>query len=114
MLDAAFWFLFKYPLLVFQQGDFALGVSRPLLVGLLLAAGIAAAALLTYRSIASEGSSRDKAVLVGLRLLLARSHAIHGVLGAVSARPATAASVRIVASKAIHAIPAADKRFRSR
>jgi uncharacterized membrane protein len=70
MLDAAFRFLFKYPLLVFQQGDFALGVSRPLLVGLLLAGGIAAAALLTYRSIASEGSSRDKAVLVGLRLLL--------------------------------------------
>jgi len=72
MLDAAFRFLFKYPLLVFQQGDFVLGVSRPIVVALLVAAAIAAAALITYRSIASEGpsSSRDKAVLIGLRLAL--------------------------------------------
>jgi uncharacterized membrane protein len=70
MLDAAFRFLFKYPLLVFEQGDLVLGVSRPVLLALLLAAAIAAAALLTYRSIATEGSSRDKGVLIGLRLLL--------------------------------------------
>src|SRR5712671_6205560 len=72
MLDGAFRFLFKYPLLVFQQGDFVLGVSRPIVVALLVAAAIAAAALITYRSIASEGpsSSRDKAVLIGLRLAL--------------------------------------------
>ena len=70
MLDAAFRFLFKYPLVVFQQGDFVLGVSRPVLAALLLAAAIAGGALLTYRSIASEGSSRDKVVLIGLRVLL--------------------------------------------
>jgi hypothetical protein len=70
MLDAAFRFLFKYPLLVFQQGDFVLGVSRPVLAALLVAAAVAAAVLLTYRTIASEGSSRDKAVLIGLRLVL--------------------------------------------
>jgi hypothetical protein len=69
-MDAAFRFLFKYPLLVFQQGDFVLGVSRPMLLVLLTAAAIAAAVLLTYRSISSEGSSRDKAVLIGLRLAL--------------------------------------------
>ena len=70
MLDATFRLLFKYPLLVFQQGDFVLGVSRPLLVVVLVVAAIAGGVLLTYRTIASEGSSRDKAVLVGLRLAL--------------------------------------------
>jgi len=70
MLDAAFRFLFKYPLLVFRQGDFVMGVSRPIVVALLVAAAIAAAALITYRSISSEGPSRDKAVLIGLRLAL--------------------------------------------
>src|SRR5712671_4900963 len=70
MLDAAFRFLFKYPLLVFRQGDFVMGVSRPIVLALLVAAAIAAAALITYRSISSEGPSRDKAVLIGLRLAL--------------------------------------------
>ncbi len=70
MLDAAFRFLFKYPLLVFQQGDFVLGTSRPVVVALLVAAAVAAGVLVTYRSIASEGPSRDKAVLIALRLTL--------------------------------------------
>jgi len=70
-VDAVFRFLFKYPLLVFQQGDFVLGVSRPGLLALLAAAAIAAGVLLTYRAISNEGSSsRDKAVLIGLRLAL--------------------------------------------
>ena len=34
MIDGAFRFLFKYPLVVFQQGDFALGVSRPIVLAL--------------------------------------------------------------------------------
>jgi uncharacterized membrane protein len=70
MLDAAFRFLFKYPLLVFQQGDFVLGVSRSMEIVLLVAAAVAAGALITYRSISSEGPRRDKVVLVGLRLAL--------------------------------------------
>src|SRR4029079_3051328 len=68
-MDAIFRFLFKYPLLVFQQGDFVLAVSRPALLVLLVAVAIAAGVLITYRSISSEGSSwKDTAVLVGLRL----------------------------------------------
>ena len=47
-----------------------MGVSRPIVVALLVAAAIAAAALITYKSISSEGPSRDKAVLIGLRLAL--------------------------------------------
>jgi len=69
-MDAVFRFFFKYPLLVFEQGDFALGASRPALVAVLAFAAIAAAALITYRSIVSEGSSRDKTILIALRLAL--------------------------------------------
>src|SRR5579871_1475974 len=69
-MDAAFRFLFKYPLLVFQQGDVVVGASRQALVVVLAVAAIAAAALLTYRSISSENTPRDKAVLIALRLAL--------------------------------------------
>ncbi len=69
-MDAAFRFLFKYPLLVFQQGDVVVGASRSALVIVLAVAAIAAAALLTYRSISSDNSPRDKAVLIALRLAL--------------------------------------------
>ena len=59
-MDAAFRFFFKYPLLVFQQGDVVLGASRPTLVIVLAVAALAAAALITYRSIVSDGSPRMK------------------------------------------------------
>ena len=67
-MDAVFRFFFKYPLLVFEQGDFVLGLSRPTTLVLLIAAALAAAALITYRSIANGGPVRDKVVLVALRL----------------------------------------------
>src|SRR3954471_17522008 len=69
-MDAAFRFFFKYPLLVFQQGDVVLGASRPTLVIVLAVAAVAAAALMTYRSIVSDGSPRDKGLLITLRLAL--------------------------------------------
>src|SRR6185312_7888750 len=69
-MDAVFQFFFKYPLLVFQQGDFTTGASRPAFVAVLAFAALAAAALVTYRSISSEGPARDKTLLVGLRLAL--------------------------------------------
>src|SRR5215467_15910419 len=67
-MDAVFRFFFKYPLLVFEQGDFVLGLSRSTTFVLLIAAALAAAALITYRSIARDGPVRDKVVLVALRL----------------------------------------------
>ena len=67
-MDAAFRFFFKYPLLVFEQGDFVLGLSRPTTLALLVAAALAVAALITYRSIAHDGPVRDKVVLVALRV----------------------------------------------
>ena len=69
-MDGVFRFLFKYPLLVFQQGDVTLGASRPAIIAVLALAALAAAALMTYKSIVSEGSARDKALLIGLRVAL--------------------------------------------
>src|SRR5882672_11667242 len=69
-MDAVFRFFFKYPLLVFEQGDFVLAVSRPGAIALFVAAAAAAGVLITYRSIAHDGPPRDKAVLIALRLSL--------------------------------------------
>jgi uncharacterized membrane protein len=65
--DRVFRFLFKYPLLVFEQGDFSWGLSRPLLIALVGAAALAGAALLTYRRVSTHATPRDRAVLVALR-----------------------------------------------
>jgi uncharacterized membrane protein len=67
MLEAIFRFLFKYPPLFFEQGDFVFGVSRPMLGILLAAAAVGAFALLSYRTVA-KGRTRDRAVLIALRL----------------------------------------------
>jgi uncharacterized membrane protein len=63
-----FEFLFKYPRVVFEQGDFAFAVSRPVALGVLAAAGVAIAVLATYRGIAAEGPLRDRVALVALRV----------------------------------------------
>ena len=46
MLEAAFRFLFKYPPLMFQQGDFTWGLSRPVLLAV-VGASTAAGAQIT-------------------------------------------------------------------
>ncbi|MCU1382272.1 MAG: hypothetical protein JWL71_969 [Acidobacteria bacterium] len=68
MADKVFRFLFKYPPLMFQQGDFAWGLSRPVLVAVAVAAALAILALLTYRGVSASDRARDRIVLVGLRL----------------------------------------------
>jgi uncharacterized membrane protein len=65
-----FRFFFKYPALVFQQGEFTFASSRSTTFTLIALAAVAAAALVTYRSITSEGPTRDKLVLISLRLAL--------------------------------------------
>src|SRR4029450_4674899 len=67
-MDKLFRFLFKYPPLVFQQGDFSSGLSRPVLLVVAGAAAVAIAALFTYRGLATVERTRDRVVLVGLRL----------------------------------------------
>lgn len=68
MVEKLFRLLFKYPPLMFQQGDFTWGLSRPVLLAVAAAAAIAVLALLTYRGVAATERARDRVVLVGLRL----------------------------------------------
>ncbi len=63
-----FKFLFKYPALVFEQGDFAFAASRTTFAALAVLAVVALAALITYRGMVTDGRARDRAVLVALRL----------------------------------------------
>jgi uncharacterized membrane protein len=67
-MDKLFRFLFKYPPLVFQQGDFAWGLSRPVLLVVAGVTAVAIAALFTYRGLSTVERTRDRIVLVGLRL----------------------------------------------
>ena len=64
MLENLFRFLFKYPPLLFQQGDFSWGLSRPVLLAVMIAAAIAILALLTYRGVSPTDKRIDRAVLV--------------------------------------------------
>jgi uncharacterized membrane protein len=68
MLDALFRFLFKYPPLMFHQGDFTVGLSRPVLLVVAGGTALAVLALLTYRGVSATDRPRDRVVLVGLRL----------------------------------------------
>jgi uncharacterized membrane protein len=68
VLENLFRFLFKYPPLLFQQGDFSWGLSRPILLAVMAAAAIAVLALLTYRGVSPTDRKIDRAVLVALRL----------------------------------------------
>jgi uncharacterized membrane protein len=67
-MDKLFRFLFKYPPLVFQQGDFSWSLSRPVLLVVAAFAAVAIAALFTYRGLATVERTRDRMVLVGLRV----------------------------------------------
>jgi len=68
VFESLFRFLFKYPLLVFQQGDLSWGVSRAVMLAIVVGAGIALAALLTYKTTGADQPLRDRAVLIGLRV----------------------------------------------
>ena len=67
-MDKLFRFLFKYPPLMFHQGDFSWGLPRPVLLVVAAGTAIAVLALLTYRGVSATDRPRDRVVLVGLRL----------------------------------------------
>ena len=68
MAEKLFRFFFKYPPLMFQQGDLSWGLSRPVLLVVAAATALAALALITYRGVSATDKPRDRAILVGLRL----------------------------------------------
>ena len=67
-MESLFRLLFKYPPLMFQQGDLSWAFSRATVMT--AGAGVAAigVAIVTYRGLAAADRPRDRAVLVGLRL----------------------------------------------
>jgi len=67
-VDGLFRFFFKYPPLMFHQGDVAWSVSRSMIVVCLAAAALAAGALFTYRGLSAASRPRDRVVLVALRV----------------------------------------------
>jgi uncharacterized membrane protein len=67
-MDWLFQFLFKYPRLVFEQGEFAFSVSRSMTLTVTVVAAVAVAALITYRGLEREEGLRDRLVLITLRL----------------------------------------------
>jgi len=69
-MSSLFNFLFKYPAFVFRQGDFTLATSRTGMIVLTIVAALAAASLISYRAIKSEGHPRERSVLVAIRLAL--------------------------------------------
>jgi len=69
MFDAVFQFLFKYRPVVFQQGDFAVSVSRPMLVAILAVVAAAAYAIFTYLRV-PKARGRDRAALAALRIAI--------------------------------------------
>lgn len=68
-MDTIFQFLFKYQLLVFEQGKFAFGASRPMWLTALAVAAVALYALWTYRQVAAL-VGRDRVVMIGIRVSL--------------------------------------------
>ena len=70
MFDSLFAFFFKYSPYVFQQGEFRLAASSPVFVAVALAAVVALATVLTYRTAPGDAGRLDRAVLIALRLCL--------------------------------------------
>ncbi|HXI32080.1 MAG TPA: glutamine amidotransferase [Vicinamibacterales bacterium] len=68
MLEKLFRFLFKYPPVMFQRGDFSWGLSRPVLLVVGVIAAAAVLALFTYRGVSAADRTRDRVVLVALRI----------------------------------------------
>ena len=71
MLDRIFRLFFKYPPLVFEQGDFSWGLSGSGRIAVSLAALLLIAALLTYRRTSGTGEeqpTKDRIILMGLRI----------------------------------------------
>lgn len=68
MFDAIFQALFSYRPIMFQQGEVRFNWSAGSLVALVLALGLMAAAVVTYRTVRGKGTFRDRAVLTAIRM----------------------------------------------
>ncbi|MEZ5317744.1 MAG: hypothetical protein R2752_10120 [Vicinamibacterales bacterium] len=69
MFETLFSFLFKYPRLVFEQGDFVFGATRSMSLAAIVIALAAAYAIWTYRQLVLV-RGRDRATLLAIRTAL--------------------------------------------
>jgi uncharacterized membrane protein len=69
VIETLFTFLFKYPRLVFEQGDFTFGATRSMSLAALVAGGVAVYALWTYRRLALA-RGRERTILLALRIAM--------------------------------------------
>jgi uncharacterized membrane protein len=69
-LEALFELLFKYRPTLFERGSLGLGVSWPVLVGLLVLAALLTPTLLRYSRARGKADGRDRVLLTGLRVAL--------------------------------------------
>ena len=67
-METTFEFLFKYRLLLFQEGEFTFSSPWPVLLVLGGVAVVAVPALLTYGAARGDSRRRDRAVMAGLRV----------------------------------------------
>ena len=67
-MQAMFEFLFKYRLLLFQEGDFAFGSPWPTMVVLGLVAALSIPTVLTYAAARGDTRPVDRAIMAALRL----------------------------------------------
>ncbi|TDI48328.1 MAG: hypothetical protein E2P02_00965 [Acidobacteria bacterium] len=66
-VESVFEFLFKYRPLLYERGEFSLGVSWPLILAGVVAVVLAVPTVLCYRDVRGKSSARDRLVLTGLR-----------------------------------------------
>ena len=69
MIANLFEFLFKYPVLVFEQGKFVFGASRSMWLTAAFVAAAGLYALWTYRQVAAL-AARDRMALIGIRVAI--------------------------------------------
>ncbi|MGH9318602.1 MAG: glutamine amidotransferase [Vicinamibacteria bacterium] len=65
--ESLFEFLFKYRPLVYERGDFSLGLSWPFVVAGVAGIAVAVPTILRYRDVKGKATPRDRLVLTGLR-----------------------------------------------
>ncbi|MFV2006603.1 MAG: hypothetical protein ACC667_04115 [Longimicrobiales bacterium] len=68
MFEGLFEFLFKYRLLVFQEGGFSFTSPWPWAIGLMVAAALAVPSALTYTAARGDSTAGDRGIMGGLRL----------------------------------------------
>ena len=69
-MERIFEFLFKYPPLFFEQGDFTFGAPMSVRLWLIIAGTLGAATVASYTIARGKSTVTDRGIMAGLRVLL--------------------------------------------